>query len=204
MSNDNVKGVLQKKLIKKKNLYDAALELFLTKGIHDTVIDDIVKKAGVAKGTFYLYFKDKYDIIDRLILDKSFIIIKQAVNEIEKIKSERDLSFDDTIIYFVEYIIDYFKEDKKLLRLIYKNLSWGIFKKALNDTEHHEDVKNIVYILKSDFEKYSISAKDIEKKLYIIIELAGSVVYSAIILEDPFTIDEIKPVLLNSIKKIIV
>ena len=43
---------------------DAGYDLFITKGINNTVIDDIVKKAGVAKGTFYLYFKDKYDLVN--------------------------------------------------------------------------------------------------------------------------------------------
>ena len=38
-----------------------AFELFTTKGLTKTTISDIVDQAGVAKGTFYLYFKDKYD-----------------------------------------------------------------------------------------------------------------------------------------------
>ena len=41
---------------------EKSLKLFTTKGINSTAISDIVEKAGVAKGTFYLYFKDKYDI----------------------------------------------------------------------------------------------------------------------------------------------
>ena len=48
---------------KKEALFNTAYELFTTKGINATAISDIVEKAGVAKGTFYLYFKDKYDII---------------------------------------------------------------------------------------------------------------------------------------------
>ena len=70
-----------KKKKKESELYSAAYELFTTKGINKTVIDDIVKKAGVAKGTFYLYFKDKYDIFHKLILNKSNEIIKKAINE---------------------------------------------------------------------------------------------------------------------------
>ena len=47
---------------KKSALYNTAFELFTTKGLAKTTISDIVENAGVAKGTFYLYFKDKYDI----------------------------------------------------------------------------------------------------------------------------------------------
>ena len=49
------------KKIKKDALLDAAFTLFTTKGINKTSISDIVSAAGVAKGTFYLYFVDKYD-----------------------------------------------------------------------------------------------------------------------------------------------
>ena len=53
---------------KKSALYNTAFELFTTKGLAKTTISDIVENAGVAKGTFYLYFKDKYDIRNKLIL----------------------------------------------------------------------------------------------------------------------------------------
>ena len=46
----------EKKQIKKENLLSSAYNLFIKKGINDTSISDIVNEAGVAKGTFYLYF----------------------------------------------------------------------------------------------------------------------------------------------------
>ena len=50
------------KKYKKETLLNTAFDLFTTKGINKTSISDIVDNAGVAKGTFYLYFSDKYDI----------------------------------------------------------------------------------------------------------------------------------------------
>ena len=52
---------------KKDALFNTAFELFTTKGLTKTTISDIVDQAGVAKGTFYLYFKDKYDIRNKLV-----------------------------------------------------------------------------------------------------------------------------------------
>jgi AcrR family transcriptional regulator len=50
-------------------ILSAARELFAKRGYHQTTIDDIVAQAGVARGTFYLYFEDKRavfaDLIDR-------------------------------------------------------------------------------------------------------------------------------------------
>ena len=60
-----------KKKQKRDSLLMAAFALFTQKGINDTSISDIAKKANMAKGTFYLYFKDKFDIRDKLIADKA-------------------------------------------------------------------------------------------------------------------------------------
>ena len=41
----------------------SAINLFCEKGIQQTSIDEIAKSAGVAKGTIYLYFKNKEEIV---------------------------------------------------------------------------------------------------------------------------------------------
>ena len=60
-----------KKKSKESSLLNIAFEFFTTKGFSKTSITDIASKAGVGKGTFYLYFKDKYDIRRKLIAGKS-------------------------------------------------------------------------------------------------------------------------------------
>ena len=70
--------VEENKKKKKEALFRTAYELFTTKGINSTAISDIVEKAGVAKGTFYLYFKDKYDIKNKLIAHKTKELIDQS------------------------------------------------------------------------------------------------------------------------------
>src|SRR5699024_11208478 len=65
--------------VREKALYLAAYELFTEKGITETAISDIVKKAGVAKGTFYTYFTNKEDIVERLILNKSMKVLDEAM-----------------------------------------------------------------------------------------------------------------------------
>ena len=66
------------KRLKMDSLLNTSFELFTSKGINKTSISDIVEKAGVAKGTFYLYFKDKYDIRNRLIAHKSSQLFARA------------------------------------------------------------------------------------------------------------------------------
>jgi AcrR family transcriptional regulator len=47
---------------RRQTLVDAAQELFSHKGYHATTVDDITRAAGVAKGTFYLYFDEKREV----------------------------------------------------------------------------------------------------------------------------------------------
>ncbi|MDE5916914.1 MAG: TetR/AcrR family transcriptional regulator, partial [Oscillospiraceae bacterium] len=55
------------KRLKRESLLKTAFSIFTDKGVSKTSISEIVEKAGVAKGTFYLYFKDKYDLKNKLI-----------------------------------------------------------------------------------------------------------------------------------------
>ena len=68
----------EKKKLKREALLTSAFDLFTEKGINKTTVSDIVKKAELAKGTFYLYYKDKYDIRDKLIAMRAVRIIEQT------------------------------------------------------------------------------------------------------------------------------
>jgi AcrR family transcriptional regulator len=45
----------------------AALEEFSVRGFADTRLDDVARRAGVAKGTIYLYFRDKESLFQELV-----------------------------------------------------------------------------------------------------------------------------------------
>lgn len=91
----------EKKKKKRKALLDAAYELFTSKGIYETSISDIVQKAEMAKGTFYLYFKDKYEIRTELITRKAgelFSVVRA------KLPQDETASLEDTVIQLVGII----------------------------------------------------------------------------------------------------
>jgi AcrR family transcriptional regulator len=59
-----------------------ARHIFADKGYHATSIDDIIEAAGIARGTFYLYFESKRAIFDEL-LDELFTTLQAQVRRIE-------------------------------------------------------------------------------------------------------------------------
>ena len=48
-------------------IIEAALDEFIARGFAATRLDDVAKRAGVAKGTIYLHFKDKESMFEELI-----------------------------------------------------------------------------------------------------------------------------------------
>ena len=72
------------------SLLNTAFNLFTTQGLRRRSIAEISQKAGIAKGTFYLYFKDKYDIRNRLISHESSKLFKNAVADLEEFSIKKD------------------------------------------------------------------------------------------------------------------
>jgi len=67
---------------KREKILKAAISAFAQKGYHDTSISKIINKAGIARGTFYLYFENKRQIFDS-ILENLIVEIDRCIKKIE-------------------------------------------------------------------------------------------------------------------------
>ncbi len=186
---------------KKQSILSAAYDCFLEKGIQKVSIDEIVKNANVAKGTFYLYFKDKTDVIREICVNISKKLIIEAFDAIKQNKSE---DFAQNIVAFVDYIIEYFKAHKFILKLLERNFSWPLIENEI--TKEQEDPQfNEIYNMFFNNPKVVGYTKDaINKYLFSIVALVGSVSFSSIILKQPDTIDNMKPILYDIIRKVMI
>ena len=119
---------------KQKNttLLQTSFELFTEKGFTKTTISDIVNRAGLAKGTFYLYFKDKYDLRDRLVTYKTSQLFGNAHTALIE---QNIQGFENQMFFVIDHIIDRLEKEPKLLQFISKNLSWA----HENDSESAPD-----------------------------------------------------------------
>lgn len=185
---------------KKDALFNTAFDLFMTKGINKTTISDIVQKAGVAKGTFYLYFSDKYDVKNKLISKKAGELFIRGE---QKLRSTQITGLEPSLIFIVDYIINELQKDHALLTFISKNLSWGVFRAALNTPiVNNEDGLNFyegyLTLLENDTAAYCSQ----EVMLFTIIELVSGTCYSCILYNSPLPIEQYKPFLFQSIHNI--
>lgn len=82
---------------RKKEILDVAEELFTTKGYAETTINDILQKIGIAKGTFYYYFKSKEDVMDAIV-DR---FIEIGVRAAENIAQDSTLKAPEKIFQII-------------------------------------------------------------------------------------------------------
>jgi AcrR family transcriptional regulator len=78
-----------------QDLIDAGLTLFLQRGIEAVTIDEVAREAGMAKGNFYRYFRDKADLVEAVI-EPVASTTREAVQECDEKLHEAD-SRDDAV-----------------------------------------------------------------------------------------------------------
>lgn len=190
------------KLEKERRLLDTAFKLFTEKGVKDTSIQDIVDNANVAKGTFYLYFKDKYEIRDVLIAKHSRKLFQDAIDTLHK---NYISNFSDQIIFVINYIIDELTSNPLLLKFISKNLSLGIYNKAVMKIyEDNSQKENGIYkLFVKGIEDNHLKIEKPDVTLFMIIELVSSTCFNSILYNEPLPIEEYKPYLYEVIRKLI-
>ena len=189
----------ENKLKKRESLLDTAFKLFTEKGIHNTSISDIVEQAGVAKGTFYLYFKDKYDINNKLVVHRASKLFDDAM---EHMRENVVTGYRDRILFVINDIIDALTKDKVLLMFISKNLGLGFSRYAMESTVVNEET-SFKEASESLLKDIGDEIKNPRLMMYMIIELTGSSIYSSILYDQPVKIDELKPYLYKAINSII-
>ncbi len=192
--------IIENKEEKKRKILESSFLLFTEKGFKNTSIQEIVDKANVAKGTFYLYFKDKYDVQEYLITDKSEQLFHDAILDVNK-KNITD--FSERFIAIIDYIINEFINDKSLLKFISKNLSLGVFGDKLTNFMDKEKGFTILEEFEKQIKLNNVPIKNPKITLFMVIELTSSVVFTSISLNKPLPIEKIKPYLYQNIKKIL-
>ena len=90
---------------RKSQILNAAERIFTKKGFSDARMDDIAEGTGLSKGTLYLYFKSKEDLIIA-ILDRIFL---SAFRQLDT-RASPETTATEAVWHFTEEVIrDYLK-----------------------------------------------------------------------------------------------
>src|SRR5215831_11563191 len=103
---------------RRQQLIEAAKDVFAQKGYHATTVDDITRAAGVAKGTFYLYFTEKREIYYEVVR-AFFQLVKDVGGSVS-----REVHTPEEFLARAEHaaleIMRIFTANRQLARLAYR------------------------------------------------------------------------------------
>ncbi len=102
------------------DLVSAARTLFAEKGYHETTVEDITRAAGVAKGTFYLYFDEKRQIFLAIIRDLLDVIKAIGAEIGHGSPTEHPLAFFERAEQTALKLLELFLDNRPLARLAYR------------------------------------------------------------------------------------
>lgn len=80
---------------RREEILDKAEQLFSSKGYEKCTVNDILNAVGIAKGTFYHYFKSKEEVLDAIIQRVTDIVVSRA----KLVASDQTLSPDKKLLH---------------------------------------------------------------------------------------------------------
>lgn len=95
----------------------AAETLFYQKGYHNTSIVDITNLSDIALGTFYIYFKDKYNLYKYLLFRYSHQIRMEISDETRDLKSRKEKEKIG-----LKTFLNYIRKNKHAYNIIWESL----------------------------------------------------------------------------------
>lgn len=149
----------------KKMIRNALSELIEEKGFNDISITDLTTRADINRGTFYLHYTDKYDLLEK-IEEEIMVEIQAQVTQIDYIDVLNRHPIDKPISFIIK-LFEYFKENAGLIKAILGPKGDPLFHKKIKKLmEINLFEKNIAKSIKKEnllipenyFVSYMISA----------------------------------------------
>ncbi len=101
---------------RRRQILDAATEVFAEVGYHEASINAIIERAEIARGTFYLYFESKASVFDS-ILDNAMRELRARIHRIDvddPTAPPPQVQLRDVLVKVLEYVVG----DRTLTRIL--------------------------------------------------------------------------------------
>ncbi|HYZ29690.1 MAG TPA: TetR/AcrR family transcriptional regulator [Thermoleophilaceae bacterium] len=99
---------------KRRQILDAAIRVFATRGFHACRVSDVADEAGVAYGLVYHYFGSKEEILNTLFTERWQVML-DAIAEIDR---QQEITARDKLYLVASFIIDSYRHEPDLMKVI--------------------------------------------------------------------------------------
>lgn len=179
---------------KRSRIQAAATILFKEQGVEATSVNDIVKSANVAKGTFYVYYKDKNTLVSQILTKQHGSLLNELLNRSYEVSQKQHRCWK---LAFLEELIHHHRQNPLLLKTIQKNMPF-IF-----DTEAHrntvfQEVERLPEFL-STWKRVDESDHSVINRFMLVMEIVSVVCFNALTYDHPDILDNILPEVIRAV-----
>jgi TetR/AcrR family transcriptional regulator len=135
-------------LEKKKLIMEVARQEFAVFGYKRTTIDEIVRKAGVAKGTFYLYFKSKAELFKEVLKEiRSEIMVEYTAG------LQQSTSPAEMLEYTLRFSLESLEKHPLFARVSVNDEEFRVALKMVDDVELRQEGDEFLKYFRGIFEQ---------------------------------------------------
>jgi TetR/AcrR family transcriptional regulator len=172
---------------RRKEIIDAAQDLFLSKGFENTTMEEIAEKAEFGKPTLYAYFKSKDEILFRVHMRRH----NEKIQALKQAAEQYTTGYDQLHALGVAYY-SYYKANPEYLRMQtywdHRGMAFDRFGETVRDRydELYESFMDITRILHLGIEDGTLrSDLDVDLTLDIFFMTLRSVANQVLLIRDP-------------------
>lgn len=189
---------MYKTIDKRVRIQEAAAILFHEQGVETTSVNDIVKKANVAKGTFYVYYKDKQELISQILTKQHGMLINDILNRSYELSIQNNICWKHA---FIDELIAFYTQNPKVLHSIQKNIA-----SILDTKEHRSKIASYVERMSQfldQMQQENETKQSACNRFLMTMEIIGFVCFNALTFEQPAPMEEIVPELKYAMYKLL-
>lgn len=133
----------------KENIHKAVLKLIGEEGVQDLTVSKVAKRAGIAKGTVYLYFKNKEDLICSTIENSLQPLFSHLIEILES-----DVRPDKKLHEYATFSIGFFDQYRSTFRaLLYNQHQVHVRKEHYTDDKYQEILHRLSEVIRDGVEQ---------------------------------------------------
>lgn len=169
------------KNVKKNGLMSAAVRVLSREGVSGLTMDDVAMEAGVAKGTLYVYFKNKQDLLKELVETATAPMVEELTAILES-----NASPQARLISMTQRHLAYFDDNRDFFRIFVHDRMTAIQRlKRYRNNRYQTFVNAIAKVLETGIEQGEFRSLDPYKVASIWTESNIAIIHLRLLSENP-------------------
>lgn len=188
----------KKAIATKTRIMNKTMSLLQETSLSDLSVREICEAAGIAKGTFYLYFEAK-ESVAWAILDENLVDAIGFLNGIEKLDPN-----EQSIEYIIDRILDYARDNSHFLKIIHHVRFTNYIGVDRLEMKYGDAwIKPLELFLKKGIEAGAFNIEDLTFTTHYISSSVHELIDQVIYDNSPYTLDQLRTKLKVVILKVV-